>query len=282
MKTAQRTTVSLRQLTALVSITVLSACGAFTKETITPLPKAHAHNDYLHDRPLLDALDHGFCSVEADVHLVDGELLVAHDLDKTDRSRTLQSLYLDPLLARSRSNGGRVYPDGPEFTLLIDFKSDGAETYRVLQGVLEAYIEMLTEFDGNIKTQRAVSVIISGNRPVELINADTIRHVAIDGRPADLDANPPASLYPLISQNWTALFEWRGEPGAFSENERAKLRSLVDRAHGQGRRIRLWATPESPKVWQELEAAGIDHINTDRLEDLQKFLLQETPEAAAR
>src|SRR5688500_5242918 len=39
------------------------------------LPHAHAHNDYLHDRPLLDALDHGFNSVEADIFLVDGQLL---------------------------------------------------------------------------------------------------------------------------------------------------------------------------------------------------------------
>jgi hypothetical protein len=282
VKAPHSTAAGLKQLAALVAITVASACGSVTEETITPLPQAHAHNDYLHDRPLLDALDHGFCSVEADVHLVGGALLVAHDLDKTDPSRTLQSLYLDPLLARAKSNDGRVYPDGPEFTLLIDFKSDGAETYRVLQQVLEPYIEMLTEFDGNIKSPRAVSVIISGNRPVDLISANTVRHVAIDGRPVDLDDDPPASLYPLISQNWTALFEWRGEPGAFSENERVKLRSLVDRAHSQGRRIRLWATPESPVVWQELEAAGIDHINTDHLEDLQNFLLHETPETAAR
>ena len=32
-----------------------------------PLTQAHAHNDYEHDRLLLDALEHGFTSVEADV-----------------------------------------------------------------------------------------------------------------------------------------------------------------------------------------------------------------------
>ncbi len=44
----------------------------------TPLARAHAHNDYRHHRPLLDALAHGFTSVEADVFLVDDQLLVAH------------------------------------------------------------------------------------------------------------------------------------------------------------------------------------------------------------
>src|SRR5437773_8402832 len=81
----------------------------------TPLIHAHAHNDYLHARPLLDALDHGFCSVEADIYLVEGQLLVAHDRDKVKPDRTLQSLYLDPLRERVRKNGGRVYPNGPEF-----------------------------------------------------------------------------------------------------------------------------------------------------------------------
>ncbi len=61
-----------------------------------PLRRAHAHNDYEHPRPLLDALSHGFTSVEADIHLVDGQLLVAHDPIDLDPSRTLESLYLAP------------------------------------------------------------------------------------------------------------------------------------------------------------------------------------------
>ena len=68
---------------------------------VVPLPQAHAHNDYEHARPLFDALDHGFCSIEADIWLVDDQLLVAHDFDKVSPERTLQGLYLDPLLERS-------------------------------------------------------------------------------------------------------------------------------------------------------------------------------------
>ena len=49
---------------------------------VVPLLQAHAHNDYLHDRPLLDALDQGFASVEADVFLVGDKLCVAHEADK--------------------------------------------------------------------------------------------------------------------------------------------------------------------------------------------------------
>ena len=41
-------------------------------QDVSPLRRAHAHNDYYHKRPLLDALDQGFCSVEADVFFAQG------------------------------------------------------------------------------------------------------------------------------------------------------------------------------------------------------------------
>ena len=72
------------------------ACGAAKAAPpgVSPLPNAHAHNDYEHNRPLFDALDHGFTSVEADVFLVDGKLLVGHDREALKPERTLDSLYL--------------------------------------------------------------------------------------------------------------------------------------------------------------------------------------------
>src|SRR5688572_24752148 len=79
---------------------------------VRPLVRGHSHNDYFRKRPLLDALDHGICSVEADIYLVDGALLLGHDLKDVKPERTLQALYLDPLRERARANGGRVFPNG--------------------------------------------------------------------------------------------------------------------------------------------------------------------------
>src|SRR5262249_1980163 len=45
----------------------LTALPALAQPLPTPLIHAHAHNDYEHTRPLFDALDQGFCSVEADI-----------------------------------------------------------------------------------------------------------------------------------------------------------------------------------------------------------------------
>src|SRR5436190_1820266 len=54
-------------------IAILALSFSATAAEVRCLPNAHAHNDYLHTRPLLDALDQGFCSVEADIHLVNGK-----------------------------------------------------------------------------------------------------------------------------------------------------------------------------------------------------------------
>ena len=96
----------------LVALAVSSGEENPTK-SITPLKQAHAHNDYLHDRPLLDALDHGFCSVEADIFLVDGELLVAHTRSELSKERTLKKLYLNPLRERVKTKRRPSTPKWP-------------------------------------------------------------------------------------------------------------------------------------------------------------------------
>lgn len=242
----------------------------FAAETSLPLERAHAHNDYEHRRPLLDALDHGFCSIEADIYLVDGQLLVAHDRPDVSSQRTLQALYLDPLRERVRKNAGRVYRVGPSITLLIDIKSEADATYRALRDVLQNYSEMLTVFGPTVRTN-AITVIISGNRPRQLMQAESERLAAYDGRLEDLEGSESSAFIPLVSENWARVFRWRGE-GPMPAAEKEKLRQIVQRAHSQGRRIRFWATPDRPSVWTELCDAGVDLINTDDLPGLSGFL----------
>ncbi|NQT84187.1 hypothetical protein HQ563_14260 [bacterium] len=242
------------------------------KNPAVPLVRAHAHNDYEHRRPLLDALDHGFCSVEADIHLVDGKLLVAHDRDKVKRRRTLQALYLEPLRQRVKRNGGRVYRGGPEFTLLIDIKSDAESTYAALCEVLTQYADILTQFGPGGTQTEAVTAIVSGNRAREVMAEEAQRYCAMDGRLSDLDSDAPRHLIPLISDSWGRVFRWRGK-GEMPEAERRKLKRIVGKIHQRGCRARFWGTPDTPAVWRETAAAGVDLINTDDLPGLQKFLL---------
>ena len=240
-------------------------------DSVRPLTRAHAHNDYAHPRPLLDALEQGFCSVEADVFLVNDQLLVGHNTAELMPERTLERLYLQPLRDRVRTNGGRVYAKGPEFTLMIDFKSAAEPTYLALRKVLEPYHEFLTSVRNGTVERRAVSIVLSGNRPVDLVKKEQERWVGIDGRPADLDSTLPDHLLPWISDNWSNHFRWNGR-GVMPVEERKKLDSLVERAHARGRKLRFWAIPDQQECWSVLTASGVDLINTDNLQGLANFL----------
>jgi hypothetical protein len=120
--------------------------SADENSSVVPLAKAHAHNDYEHNYPLQDALNHGFTSVEADVWLKDGKLQVAHDEINTKPYRTLESLYLKPLKNRIKGNKGAVYEKykKQDFLLWIDIKSEDESTYKVIQDQLKNYQSMLT------------------------------------------------------------------------------------------------------------------------------------------
>ncbi len=252
---------------------VLVACSALAASSPKPLAEAHSHNDYEHKRPLFDALDQGFCSVEADIYLVDGQLLVAHDRKDVKAERTLEALYLDPIRDRVRANGGRLFAGGPPATLLIDIKTEGARTYARLRDVLTKYREMLSVFHESSVTTNAITVILSGERPFEVLAAEKERLAGLDGRMSDLDRSPPysSSLVPLVSDNWRTHFTWDGL-GEIPADQKAKLAALVARAHAQNRRIRFWNASDRIGMWKAQQEAGVDMINTDRLADLAKFL----------
>lgn len=255
---------------------LLFACQAIAVAQLpsSPLRQAHAHNDYLHDRPLLDALHNRFGSVEADIFLVDGELLVAHTFFQLDKERTLQKLYLEPLKKLVATNGGTVFKDDPaEFTLLIDIKNNGAKTYTALHDVLASYPEVFSHVvDGKLQ-KKAVRAIISGDRAIDVIEKTSPRFAGIDGRLSDLDTKMSCDLMPLISDNWRSHFEWRGK-GPMPESETARLKTVVSQAHSAGRRIRFWGSPDVKEIWAAQKDAGVDLINTDQLSGLREFLEQ--------
>ena len=238
-----------------------------------PLENAHAHNDYLHKRPLLDALDHGFTSIEADVFPVEGQLLVAHTFLELSKEKTLEGLYLKPLRDIAKRNGGSIYGDGKPIILLVDIKTKGVEAYALLDSLLKSYDDIVSShLDGELR-EKAVTIIISGDRPRAEIEKSNPRYAAIDGRLGDLDSAPPASLFPLISDNWGNHFKYRGQ-GEMPAAEREKLAAIVKKCHEQGRRLRFWATPENSTLWTQLGSAGVDLIGTDDLAALQRHLQQ--------
>ncbi len=268
----------MRAVPALVLACAACVAGG-AEHARTPSPSAdparrlHGHNDYLQPVPLTRALELGLGSVEADVFLVDGELLVGHERWQLRPWRALRGMYLEPLAREVAARGGRLLPAGRPFVLLVDVKAEGAAVWPVLRRELEAVRPMLTRFvDGRVEPG-AVTVILSGDRPRALVAAERDRLCALDGRLADLDAvpPPPVDLVPWISDTWRRVSDWTGSDELMPDELR-RVRALVARAHGQGRELRFWSAPDRVEGWRALFDLGVDRISTDRPADAAEWL----------
>ncbi len=255
--------------------------GAGVSVPNEPIFSGHAHNDYLRQTPLWDALSLGFISIEVDIHLVEGALLVGHDEEDLDATKTLQSLYLDPLRDHVRAHDGWVYPSEHSLDLLIDIKSDARSTYEKLRDVLAQYPEMLTTYSETQVQTRAVSVIVSGNRPRMLMMTEPVRVASYDGRIEDLAARVPANFIFMISDNWEDHFSWRGL-GNLSDRDARRLTQTLEAAHRSGYRLRFWNIPAPDgrsieEVWGQLLNAGVDLLSVDDVSAYRNFLVKPRP-----
>lgn len=280
--------------TVLILSLLISACDPAADSTrivgtIKSLARAHAHNDYENPRPLLDALEQGFTSVEADVYVaplpagtpgalaaVTG-LYVAHDPQDIRPERTLAALYLEPLKALAAENSGCILKDCAQFYLLIDAKTEAETTYAAIEAELAKYDAVFARYENGGVRPGAVIVTLSGNRPLATMRAATSRYTFYDGRFSDLDSTEPVTLMPLISDSWTTHFGWDGS-GAMPADQKATLIDAIAKSHARGRRVRLYNVPDAPgagreNIWRELLAADQDQINTDDLAGLRAFLL---------
>ena len=249
-----------------ILILQIISCAASFAQQPWPHPNAHAHNDYEHQHPLLEALENGFACVEADVHFQNGKLLVAHNR-ATEHSPTLERLYFNPLDSILNLNNGFIYAGSKNpFYLMIDIKTESESTYKALKELLGHYPRL------NCSTSScAIKIFLSGERPIATIQKEGYSGFGIDGRPDDLGKGFTVEAMPVISdtyKNWSA---WNGlsTPTA---NDLLRVHDLAQRVHAEGKRLRLWAIPDNEVVWDALLKVGVDLINTDHLQKLNTFL----------
>ncbi len=273
----------MRMMKVLLLLLPLAALNSSLAEAGSPAPAekplpvfAHAHNDYEHDYPLLEALHHGFSSIEVDVHLVHNAFYVAHDLEEIVPGRTIRSLYLDPLREMVQENNGSVYRDGSGIYLLVDVKTEHPDVWRELRSELMDYSGMLTFFREGKVEKGPVTVIISGSRDWAAMSEDPNCPAFYDGRIEDLSDKPASLLIPLISAGWADEFKWEGE-GLIPASDLQKMKAVIAGAHSQGRLVRFWATDvpgqaRQKYVWDLLLEAGVDVINTDKLREFRDYL----------
>jgi hypothetical protein len=180
----------------------------------------HSHNDYWRSVPFFEALHAGCTGAEADIWLVDDELYVGHRRVALTANRTLENLYINPLLDliekqnplikyhpaedyplhssdKDPLNGVFDVDPTQTFVLLIDFKSSGPALWRKLDSQLTPLREKgyLTHFNGTAIIEKPITVVATGNTPFDLLTAnDTYRDVFFDApldEMADLSSKWP-------------------------------------------------------------------------------------------
>ena len=118
---------------------------------------------------------------------------------------------------------------------------------------------------------RAITVIGTGNTPLDLVRGLDPRDYFFDGPLANLtggDFKP--TLSPLASTDYAVAVGWNGI-GAISDDQLARLKHLIADAHALGIETRFWDTPGWPlsarnNVWKVLLESGTDWLNADDLE----------------
>lgn len=246
-------------------------CAVWSMAQAPCLRQAHAHNDYLHPRPLFDALEQGFTSVEADVFSVGDRLLVAHTSLELPFAKTFQELYLDPLEKLSKERGGKIMSDGRPLWLLVDIKNNPEKTWSLVAREITNRPSLFCRWVNGKRVNGPVSVVVSGSSPRKSILEAEPRLAGVDGRLPDLGKGLDAEAVPWISDAWNSQFKWRGK-GPVPETDLEKMRLLVKQTRAEGKQLRFWGGPDTETAWAAQRQAGVDRIGTDRLKDCAAFL----------
>lgn len=251
---------------ALVAFLALSL-SAVAQQAKRTQNSGHSHNDYNQNFPFFEAYYAGMGSVEADVFLKNGKLLVAHNEEDTDAGKTLESLYLAPIARTFKTNKGHIYADtSKHMQLLIDIKANHQEVLAKLIEELKPYQEVFnSKFNKN-----ALRVIISGDVPPAENFKNYPDYIFFDGRPSRNYTPDQLNRIGMISEDLATYSIWNGK-GTPTPADFGKLTEVITGAHQLNKPFRFWGTKDNPNSWKELENMGADWIGTDHPARLQEF-----------
>ncbi len=229
---------------------------------------AHSHNDYDNDIPFWLAYYNHFGSIESDIFAVNEDLFVAHDRSDIRPERTLDALYIQPIVKLVRHNKGKVWNDrSSTFQLLIDLKTQVEPTLSLLVEKLKKYPDV---FDPEIN-EHAVRIVITGNRPDPSEFSKYPLFIFFDGNINRKYNEQQIKRIALFSENLKQFTSWPGK-GSFNEKEDIRVRNIIDSVHSVNKKIRFWNAPDNINAWQTFMDMKVDYINTDHINELSEFL----------
>ena len=220
----------------------------------------HSHNDYNRTAPFWEAYSQHCGSIEADVFLHDGAILVAHNREDLKASRSLDEMYIRPIVRLFRENGGRRWEDSDErLQLLVDLKSKDA-----LPGV----IELVQAYPDVFDSKNGVKIVISGDRPEPEHYTDYPSFIWFDG-----EIGPDRKIHYTREQLGKIAMisgcfrdfarKWNGK-GRMIDPELNAVNEAIAAVHAAGKPVRFWETPEGTTSYFTFWKLGVDIINTDK------------------
>jgi alkaline phosphatase len=248
---------------------LVSTAGAMAQSNVYTTANAHAHNDYQHEPPLISAYNSKFGSIEADVYLSEEEVLVAHSDRDIPNHKTLENVYIKPLLAYIKANNGYVYEDTTRsLILMLDVKSDATSTLSKIVDLFSQYPE--------ITGCKSLMILVSGNKPVSGTYVSYPSFIWFDGLLSNRYNKEELSRIAVLSDNFREYSSWKGvgDPPA---KDWLALQKAVAKGHDLGKKVRFWNTPDMEEGWQKILELGVDYIDTYSIKGLAEYLKKNTP-----
>lgn len=244
---------------------MLACFNAVAQPTHYGTANAHSHNDYEQTVPFYAAYNAGFGGIEADIFLIHGNLIVAHDMAEVQKNRSLEEYYLKPLQDFVEKNNGYAYADSTkQLQVLIDVKTGGVNT-------LDAFIAVLKKYPLLIDNKTIVWAI-SGNRPADSLWASYPPFIQFDGLLFKDNYSAEAlQKIVMMSDDFKSYSSWRGE-GELPAADLQKIRAAIARCHTLNKKVRFWDAPDIPNAWKQFMQLGVDYINTDHIPELANYL----------
>ena len=218
----------------------------------------HSHNDYNRTAPFWEAYSQHCQSIEADVFLHNGELLVGHEVEDLKPENSFLRLYVDPIVRTFRANGGKMWAGSQDrLMLLVELKSATEPT-------LTEVIEQLEEFPDVFCSPEGVKVAITGNTPSKDHFRDYPEWVGFDGDIRETYTWAQLERVALVSNSFRMFAKkWNGK-GRMIDPELNAVKDAIAKVHSWGKPIRFWEAPEGTTAYFTFWKLGVDIINTDK------------------
>lgn len=227
----------------------------------------HSHNDYKQRVPFYQAYAQQLYSIEADVFLKEGKLLVGHNRENLDVNGNLEDLYINPIVKLFKQNGGHAWKNSDKkLQFVVELKSDTKPTLNKLISKLEKYPKI---FDPQ-ENPDAVKVVITGKVPAPEDFEEYPDFIFFDGLIDEKYSSRQLDRVAMFSMPLSDYADWNGK-GTFISKQKKRVQEVIKKVHELGKPIRFWGTPDEITAWNTFYRMGVDIINTDEIEKCSNF-----------